>query len=163
MTTSNWRSIPDVSKRLRRTYSITVGLRAGYDPDDQMVNYRRTLVPDLVRDWILGRARNGKPFLTWVVTDATLVYGWGSTEKDAGSITEPAAVLSGEVSTLYGDSVSDEAVREMLEFLAAKLGTGLDQHRVYISYHGNSLDGESWVLENTADGVASPRDRAPSA
>ncbi len=130
-----------------RQFSLTVGLREGYDAT------AKTHPPEVVRDaalaWMAERADRGEKFLTGTLTLGEVLYAYPK-EGGAQRCHEPTAIFSGLVSTLYNADLTDDEVKEMLNALGEALGFSTNQTRVYVVYCG-----ETWVLQR--EGSVTPR------
>lgn len=126
----------------RKSFQITAGLREGYGPTGK--THTMEAAVEAVLENLKARAAAGLPYLTGTVTTGEVVYAWPEGAGKAGGGHEPVALYQGEVNPLYNRDLLDrpEAVREILNALAAELGSALGQTRVYVAY-----DGDMWILE----------------
>lgn len=143
-----FKRVPAVTS-LRRSFSLTLGLREGYDD----VSSKRHTVEEVIHHlqaWMVRRISARKPFLTGAVSKGEVVYAWPEGDGSIGKSHEPVVNFSGEVSALYDAHLSDKQVEKMLDSLAAHLGKHLGQTRVYVAYRD-----KTWILQ--AEGKKSSR------
>ena len=140
----NYNIIPS-SRKVRRSFAITAGLREGYTGGALVHDLSEAVA--VVHQWMRVRAIVGLPFLTGSFTQEVLVYTWkGATEGN--DMPEPAAIFHGKV---YNSDLPDERVIQMLTELASHLGRTLRQTRVYVTYH-------DWAWVMLAKSEFSPRE-----
>jgi hypothetical protein len=123
---------------LRRTFTITSGLREGYGSGST------THHPEDARraagEWMKECAETGRVALSGFFTDATMLYvrDTGSGGLEYG--TEPAIRFWGEVSLSRLADTPDEQIKLSLNGLADALGDALGQELVTVGYRD-----ETWV------------------
>jgi len=124
------------SKGRKRTYSIVVGLRQGYD--DTLPLFDRDVVIKAAEEWMIKREFLNQPYLTGIVSAVgeVLYPHYGKSGK------EPVVIFSGEIPNLYFPKEMDGIIVDMVNELASILGNSTKQQRVYVSYCD-----ENWILE----------------
>lgn len=128
---------------VRRSFAITVGLAEGYGANAR--RHDRQEVIDAALGWMKQRVTDGKPYLSGTVSaEGTVAYAYAITPGNVCGDCEDVVVFFGEVSVLYNANLTDGDVKEILNDMAAHLGTTLRQTRVYVAYRD-----EAWVLQAT--------------
>ena len=143
--------IVNIASGLRRSFTLTVGLRQGYG--ENAVTHGVEEVVDLIVDHLKSRAATGQTYLTGTVVLGEVAYAWPEGEGKAGGAHEPTALYQGEVSPLYNKDLSDDEVVVILTDLAQVLANALGQTRVYLAYR------ESAMIFQT-EGTATPTGEA---
>lgn len=77
----------------RRSYAITFGLKEGYSGRTRVHKPNEAL--KVAEDWIKRQIATGKPFLTGLFSNETLVYGWNDAKQGPVAKNEPALVFHG--------------------------------------------------------------------
>lgn len=144
---NNYNVIPD-SVGVRRSFTVTCGLRVGYDAS--AVTHTTEEAIRAVLENLKSRAAAGLPYLTGTVTTGEVVYAWPEGPGKAGGGHEPVVLYQGEVNPLYNkDLLGDcKAVEDILNELGSTLGVALGQTRIYLAY-----DGQMWILEKEKEAV----------
>jgi hypothetical protein len=137
---SEYKMVPR-SHGTRRSFSITVGIRPGYLGIGLAPKAMEEAI-EITESWMKGRAAKGLPYLTGTIVRGDVIYAWPEGDGKAGSSTEPVAIFQGEVSPLYNKGLHDGEVVNLLDELASRFGTELEQTRVYISYTD-----ETWIMQ----------------
>lgn len=139
-----------------RPFRITVGLTEGYGAGDEFGIRRHHVdeIVDVLLDWMRGRGKRGEPYLTGTVNETNVLYAFPETFPARPgtphvSVSEPAAVFSGDVGVLYNRDLGDDEVAFLLDSAAACVGAVTRQVRVYVEYAGTA-----WVVQ--AEGETSP-------
>ena len=138
---NNYKILPG-SMGVRKSFTVTCGLRVGYDAS--AVTHTLEEATGVVLKNLKSRAAAGLPYLTGTVTTGEVVYAWPEGPGKAGGGHEPVALYQGEVNPLYNKDLLDDrkAVEKILNELGAAFGAALGQTRVYVAY-----DGDMWILE----------------
>lgn len=123
---------------LRRTFTITSGLREGYGSEN--ITHHPEDAHRAVGVWMKQCAETGQIALSGFFTDTTILYvrDSGSGEREYG--TEPAVRFWGEVSLTRLADTPDEQIKLALNDLADTLGHALGQELVTVGYRD-----ETWV------------------
>lgn len=123
---------------LRRTFTITSGLREGYESGS--VTHHPEDAHRAAGEWMKQCAETGQVALSGFFTDTTILYvrDSGNGELEYGA--EPAVRLWGEVSLTRLADTPDEQIKLTLNDLADVLGHALGQELVTIGYRD-----ETWV------------------
>ena len=121
----------------RREFKITWGLRAGYGSAGRIYELEEAV--RAAHRWMQARDARGAPFLSGMLTRGEVVY---ASANEAVHAREPVAIFAGEVLPLYAGDLDDPTVRELLDELAADIGTVLDQEEVHIAYRD-----QTWTLK----------------
>jgi hypothetical protein len=123
---------------LRRTFTITSGLREGYGSGG--ITHHPEDAHRAAGEWMKDCAETGRVALSGFFTDTTILYvrDAGGGELEYG--TEPAVRFWGEVSLTRLADVPDEQVKVALNDLADVLGHALGQEVVTVGYRD-----ETWV------------------
>lgn len=122
-----------------RPFSITVGLKAGYNDDGYLEEVRS--LTQAAAKWMEQRLAAGLPIITCTAGSEEVIYAY-PIEGGAKSASEPVVNFSGNVSQEFTGHLSNDEVKAMVTELANVLGTTTSQYRVYASF-----DGEQWVLQ----------------
>ena len=128
-----------VAEGLRRTFTITSGLREGYGPRSTTTHHPED-AHQAAGEWMKRCAQTGQVALSGFFTDTTILYvrDTGSGELEYG--TEPAVRFWGEVSLTRLAGIPDEEIKSALNGLADALGDALGQEVVTVGYRD-----ETWV------------------
>lgn len=123
---------------LRRTFTITSGLREGYGLGS--VTHHPEDAHRAAGKWMKKCAEKGQITLSGFFTDTTILYvrDIGRGELEYG--TEPAVRFWGEVSLTRLAATPDEQIKTALNSLADALGHALGQELVTVGYRD-----EVWV------------------
>ena len=139
-------TIVPTSKGSRREFKITWGLRAGYGPSGRIYDLEEAIRAG--HRWMRERDARAEPFLSGMFTRGEVVYA--GSEAEAAHDREPVAIFTGEVLPLYAADLDDDAVRPLLNELAAETGRVLEQEEVHVTYRDRT-----WTLK-AVDEAASP-------
>ena len=132
-----------LAKGVRRTFTITVGLREGYG-DTGIVHHPDT-ADRVVSEWMEVRVRENRLTISGFFTEIKLHYARTELETaQAGH--EPGLRFWGEVSIQRLEDTSDAEVIDVLDNLADTLGEALRQEHVIVSYRNST-----WVREYQAE------------
>ena len=123
---------------LRRTFTITSGLREGYGSES--ITHHREDAHRAAGEWMKQCAETGQIALSGFFTDTTILYvrDGGNGELECGA--EPAVRFWGEVSLARLADTPDEQIKLTLNDLGDVLGHALGQELVTIGYRD-----ETWV------------------
>jgi hypothetical protein len=113
---------------------INLGLRKGYTGSVQ----DKQEVLDFITSLHKEALRDAANFITFVVTDTVLAYGY---EENGRAVThhEPGLCLTSDKSPLYAADMSEEAWKSLVEFYAFSLGEHFEQSHVYVTYLPSEL------------------------
>jgi len=139
-------SVVPTSEGPRREFKITWGLRAGYGPSGRIYDLEEAIRAG--HRWMRERDARAEPFLSGMFTRGEVVYA--GSEAEAAHDREPVAIFTGEVLPLYAADLDDDAVRPLLNELAAETGRVLEQEEVHVTYRDRT-----WTLK-AVDEAASP-------
>jgi len=131
-------SLVSASEGPRREFKITWGLRAGYGPTGRIYDLEEAI--RAAHRWMRERDGRGEPFLSGMFTRGEVVYA--GSEAEAPHDREPVAIFTGEVLPLYAGDLDDDAVRDLLDELAAEIGGTLGQEEVHVAYRDRA-----WTLK----------------
>ena len=131
-------SIVPTSEGPRREFKITWGLRAGYGPSGRIYDLEEAIRAG--HRWMRERDARAEPFLSGMFTRGEVVYA--GSEAEAAHDREPVAIFTGEVLPLYAADLDDDAVRILLDELAAEIGRVLEQEEVHVTYRDRT-----WTLK----------------
>ena len=131
-------SIVSASEGPRREFKITWGLRAGYGPSGRIYDLEEAIRAG--HRWMRERDARAEPFLSGMFTRGEVVYA--GSEAEAAHDREPVAIFTGEVLPLYAADLDDDAVRILLDELAAEIGRVLEQEEVHVTYRDRT-----WTLK----------------
>jgi hypothetical protein len=127
-----------IAEGLRRTFTITSGLRAGYGPDG--ITHHPEDAIRAAGAWMKECSQTGQVALSGFFTDTTILYtryiGDGQLEYGA----EPAVRLWGEVSLTRLSDVPDDEIESSLNDLADTIANALGQLVVTVGYRD-----KTWV------------------
>jgi len=130
-------SVVPTSEGPRREFKITWGLRAGYGPSGRIYDLEEAIRAG--HRWMRERDARAEPFLSGMFTRGEVVYA--GSEAEAAHDREPVAIFTGEVLPLYAADLDDDAVRLLLDELAAEIGRVLEQEEVHVTYRDRT-----WTL-----------------
>lgn len=128
---------------LRRTFTITSGLREGYEAGS--ITHHSADAHRAAGEWMTQCAQTGGIALSGFFTDTTILY---VRDKGGGKLeygTEPAVRFWGEVSLTRLADTPDEQIKSALNSLADALGQALGQELVTVGYRD-----ETWVRSRIA-------------
>ena len=131
-------SVVPASEGPRREFKITWGLRAGYGPSGRIYDLEEAIRAG--HRWMRERDARAEPFLSGMFTRGEVVYA--GSEAEAAHDREPVAIFTGEVLPLYAADLDDDAVRILLDELAAEIGRVLEQEEVHVTYRDRT-----WTLK----------------
>jgi len=131
-------SVVPTSEGPRREFKITWGLRAGYGPSGRIYDLEEAIRAG--HRWMRERDARAEPFLSGMFTRGEVVYA--GSEAEAAHDREPVAIFTGEVLPLYAADLDDDAVRMLLDELAAEIGRVLEQEEVHVTYRDRT-----WTLK----------------
>jgi hypothetical protein len=131
-------SVVPTSEGPRREFKITWGLRAGYGPSGRIYDLEEAIRAG--HRWMRERDARAEPFLSGMFTRGEVVYA--GSEAEAAHDREPVAIFTGEVLPLYAADLDDDAVRILLDELAAEIGRVLEQEEVHVTYRDRT-----WTLK----------------
>ncbi len=134
----NFKLVPG-SKGARRSFAVTCGLQEGYE-DGTLHTFQEAV--EVALEWMRGRAAAGEQYLTGTFVQGEVVFAWPEGPGKAGGGHEATVIYQGEVSPIYNAGMTDEEAVEILNDLAAHLGTALGQTRVYVA-----LCDQIWILQ----------------
>lgn len=126
-----------VGEGFRRTFTVTVGLRVGYDP--KSVIYHPSMVEDIVDTWMEDRLRENSLAISGFFTEIKLHYARGETNATQ-AVREPGLRFWGEVSIRRHGDKTDKEIVVALNNLADTLGKALSQVDITVSYRD-----KTWV------------------
>ncbi len=108
---------------------INLGLKKGYSGSVQ----DRQEVLDFITTIHEHALRKAANFITFVVTDSVLVYGY---EENGQPKTqhEPGLCLTSDKSPLYASDMSNDEWKELVEVYAHALGEHFEQEHVFVTY-----------------------------
>ena len=125
-----------VSKGQARSFSITVGLREGFQNDAPTHSIEE--LSEAVKSWIEEKVSKGASFLSGRLDRQEIIYG-----MNQGFVTgESVGLFSGEVDPVRGVSLSDDIIVGLLNELADRLGERTKQKQVYVRFKDSV-----WVRE----------------
>lgn len=124
-----------ISKGPAKLFSITCGLREGYEPDSKI--HTSSEVSDVIKYWIKHRKELGLQYLTGIAAEAEVIY----LERQGYAGGEAVVTFSGQVSPEVGDRLSDEEIISMLNDLASRIGEATKQEQIHLVYRGTA-----WIL-----------------
>jgi hypothetical protein len=113
-------------------------LRAGYGPSGRIYDLEEAIRAG--HRWMRERDARAEPFLSGMFTRGEVVYA--GSEAEAAHDREPVAIFTGEVLPLYAADLDDDAVRILLDELAAEIGRVLEQEEVHVTYRDRT-----WTLK----------------
>ena len=131
-------SVVPASEGPRREFKITWGLRAGYGPSGRIYDLEEAIRAG--HRWMRERDMRAEPFLSGMFTRGEVVYA--GSEAESAHDREPVAIFTGEVLPLYAADLDDDAVRILLDELAAEIGRVLEQEEVHVTYRDRT-----WTLK----------------
>ena len=108
---------------------INLGLKKGYSGSVQ----DKQEVLDFITTIHEQALRQAANFITFVVTDSVLVYGYeenGQPKTDH----EPGLCLTSDKSPLYAADMSDDEWKTLVEVYAHALGEHFEQEHVFVTY-----------------------------
>ena len=119
----------------KRSVTITVGLKEGYNPGDKLHEIEELMKEST--NWMKKRTEISEPYLPgmWKTVEMCYVH-------DGEEVWEPVAIFSGEVNHLYNSNLDDWEIEKMLNKLASILGSTTNQTRAYLSFCD-----KTWILE----------------
>jgi hypothetical protein len=108
---------------------INLGLKKGYSGSVQ----DKQEVLDFITTIHEHALRQAANFITFVVTDSVLVYGY---EENGQPKTqhEPGLCLTSDKSPLYAADMSDDEWKALVEVYAHALGEYFEQEHVFVTY-----------------------------
>ena len=123
----------------QKYFTIELGLLPGYKKGTE---YTILDVINIYEDWLKDRINNNLMAIPAKVTPTKFIYGFKSTEIIINS--ENAVSIQGEVIRKYCPEIFDdnEKVLKIIIALAEKLGKGLKQERIHITFHS-----QKYILE----------------
>jgi len=131
-------SVVPTSEGPRREFKITWGLRAGYGPSGRIYDLEEAIRAG--HRWMRERDARAEPFLSGMFTRGEVVYA--GSEAEAAHDREPVAIFTGEVLPLYAADLDDDAVRILLDELAAEIGRVHEQEAAHVTYRDRT-----WTLK----------------
>jgi hypothetical protein len=108
---------------------INLGLKKGYSGSVQDKQEVLDFITS-IHEQALSQAAN---FITFVVTDSVLVYGYEENGQ-AKTEHEPGLCLTSDKSPLYAADMSDEEWKALVEVYAHALGEHFEQEHVFVTY-----------------------------
>lgn len=123
----------------RRTFTITIGLRKGYQPGG--VTHHPITAEEIMEEWLRDRVQNDQIAMSGFFTEIWLHYARPESDEQPTQ-KEPGLRFWGEVSVTRMKKVSDKKIIKALNSLADKLGKALGQEHVIVSYRDLT-----WVRE----------------
>ena len=108
---------------------INLGLKKGYSGSVQ----DKQEVLDFITAIHEQALRQAANFITFVITDSVLVYGY---EENGHPKTEhePGLCLTSDKSPLYASDMSDDEWKHLVEVYAHALGEHFEQEHVFVTY-----------------------------
>ena len=124
----------------KRSFTITVGLKEGYDSFHSHGHNIFELMWAST-DWMKHRVEKNLPYLPgmWRTADMNYIH-------NGMHICEPVAIFCGEVNHLYNSDLKNFQIEEMLNELASILGSTTNQTRVYLTFCD-----KMWILEKEGE------------
>lgn len=111
----------------KKQWQINMGLVEGYDMSSK--KYKIKDIHATIKKWITMRRKHKLPILSGSVQKEMMIYPY-----EDGAITEPSAIIKGELSPKFDKHRPDYEVVETLKNLAITLLYMHRQNRVYYSY-----------------------------
>lgn len=121
----------------KRSFSITVGLKEGYDSKNPVLHDIEELI-DASLNWMQNRTMLCREYIPGMWKSAEMCYIYDNEEQ----VREPVAIFGGEINHLYNSDLENWEVEKVLNELASILGSTTNQTRVHLT-----LCDKMWILE----------------
>jgi hypothetical protein len=95
-----------------------------------------SLAEDTVRQWMVDRAVDNKPFLAGWMTSVDFLHALPLAPQLAEADSDPVALFWGHTGMPYNTNLTDAQTRECLEDLASALGEAMGHATVYVIFAG---------------------------
>ena len=125
-----------------RSFSISFGLRAGYELNAQEGDFQ--IAATAILDWMSSRIEAESSYLTGHLVEARTLYAWKDQNGMVRHGNEPGGVFMGHVNVLYNRKEKESSIIRQLNELAGVIAECLDQERVYVEYKKRA-----WILERS--------------
>lgn len=122
------------SEREIGTFELAAAMPEVHCPEARETVF--ALAEDTVRQWMVDRAVDNKPFLAGWMTSVDFLHALPLAPQLAEADSDPVALFWGHSGMPYNTNLTDAQVIECLEDLASALGEALGHPTVYVIFAG---------------------------